>query len=202
MATRAEQGQNERMGRQLRSWFLVSAGGLVLGVAACGGGSGGSTDGSVVIGPGEDAPETTSAPDAGDDLFDPDADIFIPCATDFRAEHYVPGMQKTALNGQTIVTLLSSDPGPPIKGNNVWQVLVTDAANAPQPGTTLKVNPFMPDHGHGSPARTVVKPLPAPGQYTVAPLYLFMAGLWEITFNVTAQSGVQDAVVFRFCIEQ
>jgi hypothetical protein len=205
MATRAEEGQNERMGRQLRSWLIISAGGLVLGMAACGGGSGGSTDGSVVTpGPREDASETTTsaAPDAGDDLFDPDADIFIPCANDVRAEHYVAGMQKTALNGQTIVRLLSSDPGPPIKGNNVWQVLVTDAANAPQPGTTLKVNPFMPDHGHGSPAKTVVKPLSEPAQYTVAPLYLFMAGLWEITFNVTAQSGVQDAVVFRFCIEQ
>jgi hypothetical protein len=187
------------MSRQRRSGLLVSACGLALAVAACSSGSGARDAGVTTPDPGQDS--SFSPPDAGD-LFDPDADIFISCANDSRAEHYVPGMQKTAPKGQTIVTLLASDPGPPIKGNNVWRVLVTDAGNAPQAGLTLKVNPFMPDHAHGSPARTVVKSLAEPGQYTVAPLYLFMAGLWEITFDVTALSGVQDAVVFRFCIEQ
>jgi hypothetical protein len=191
------------MSRQQRSSLLVSACSLALGVMACSGGSGGGRDSIATPVAEEDAATSTlpASPDAGDDLFDPDADIFIPCADDFRAEHYVAGMKKTGANGQTI-TLLSSDPGPPIKGNNVWQVSVTDAANAPQSGATLKVNPFMPDHGHGSPAKTAVKPLADPGQYTVAPVYLFMAGLWEITFNVTALSGVQDVVVFRFCIDQ
>jgi len=165
-------------------------------MAACGGGSGAGTP--------SPSPQDSSAspsPDAGA-LFDPDADIFISCADDPRAERYVAGMQKTGAKGQTIVTLLSSDPGPPIKGNNVWKVLVTDAQSAPQTGANLTIYPFMPDHGHPSPGKPVAKPLAEAGQYTVAPVYLFMAGLWEVTFNVTPLSGTQDAVVFRFCIDQ
>jgi hypothetical protein len=140
--------------------------------------------------------------DAADDLFDPDADVFIPCTDDPRAEHYVAGMQKTGPKGLVSVTLVSSDPGPPIKGTNTWTVLVTDGGKVPQSGAALKVNPFMPDHGHGSPAKPVIMPLGDVGQYKVAPLYLFMAGLWEVTLNVTTTAGMQDAVVFRFCIEQ
>jgi hypothetical protein len=161
-------------------------------VLACSSSNGGS--------PAVDGVSTQTADDGG--AFDPDADTFIPCTDDPRAEKYTAGMQKTAPKGQLSVTLLSSDPGPPIKGTNVWTVQVSDAARAPQSGATVKVKPFMPDHGHGSPAKPVISALPAAGQYKVTPLYLFMAGLWEITLDVTTTAGVQDAVVFRFCIEQ
>jgi hypothetical protein len=60
----------------------------------------------------------------------------------------------------------------------------------------------MPDHGHGTAIRPVISPLPDAGNYKVTPLYLFMAGLWEVTFDVTTASGAQDAVVFSFCIQQ
>src|SRR4051794_41635875 len=115
-------------------------------VLACSSSNGGS--------PAVDGASTQIADDGG--AFDPDADTFIPCTDDPRAEKYTAGMQKTAPKGQLSVTLLSSDPGPPIKGTNVWTLLVSDSGRAPQTGATVKVKPFMPDHGHGSPAKPVI----------------------------------------------
>jgi hypothetical protein len=171
----------------------VSVGVLLLGFVGCGSASGPATRDEAAVSP---------SPDGGD-LIDYDADLFIPCTDDARADHYMAGMQKAGPKGQVSVTLVSSDPpGAPIKGTNTWTVLVSDSGKAPQSGATVKALPFMPDHGHGSPAKAVITPLADAGQYKVTPLYLFMAGLWEITLNVTTAAGAQDAVVFRFCVEQ
>jgi hypothetical protein len=35
----------------------------------------------------------------------------------------------------------------------------------------------------------------------VTPLYLFMAGIWSITFTTTPASGPTDSAAFFFCIE-
>jgi hypothetical protein len=195
--TGADWGQNARM---RYSPALVVGAGLVLGVSGCGSSAtpGPAVDAAVTPSEGGGGP---SPSDGGEDLFDPDADVFIPCSTDTRADHYMAGMQKTGPKGVTL-TLVSSDPGPPIKGTNTWTILVADSGKMPQSGATLKVLPYMPDHKHGSPAKAVISPLTDPGQYKVTPLYLFMAGLWEVTFDVTTASGMQDAVVYRFCIEQ
>jgi hypothetical protein len=178
------------MTHRWRRLVVIGAGMLAAGLVGCGSGAPAAVDG----------PAAPATDDGG--LIDFDADTFIPCTGDPRAERYAAGMQKTAPKGQLTVTLLSSDPGPPIKGTNVWTVLVSDAAKAPQSGASVKVKPFMPDHGHGSPAKPVISALSDAGQYKVTPLYLFMAGLWEVTLDVTTAAGVQDAVVFRFCIEQ
>jgi hypothetical protein len=45
----------------------------------------------------------------------------------------------------------------------------------------------------------VVTELPAPGQYQLSPVNLWMPGLWEIT--ISAISGATtDSAVYRFCI--
>jgi hypothetical protein len=189
----ANRGQNRGMTHARRDrLILVGVGCLAMGLGC----SGSATQ--MVGGVGADA----AAPPSDSITFDPDADTFIPCTNDPRAEHYEPGMQKVAPKGQLSVTLLSSMPGPPIKGNNTWTILLADSAKVPQTGATFNIKPFMPDHGHGSPATTVAKPLADAGQYTVAPVYLFMAGLWEVTLDVTTAAGVRDAIVFKFCIEQ
>ena len=58
---------------------------------------------------------------------------------------------------------------------------------------------FMPDHGHPSsvkPAATDV----GGGMYEVTPLYLFMAGYWEVTLTFVPPGGVKQAIVFPLCI--
>ncbi len=59
----------------------------------------------------------------------------------------------------------------------------------------------MPDMGHGT---SIVPSMTAnsDGTYTVQPLYLFMAGVWSITFTTVPASGPGDsAVFFFFCVE-
>jgi len=128
----------------------------------------------------------------------PDGAVFAACANDLRADVYAAGMDKTGKDQKLTVKLMSSDPGPPIKGTNAWTIAVTDAAGQPVDGATITVTPYMPDHNHGTSVKAVVTPLSG-GSYAIAPLYFFMAGLWQTTLQV--QSGdSSDSVVFAFCV--
>lgn len=120
------------------------------------------------------------------------------CAAELRADVFVAGMTKSG--SSTIVTLVAADPAPPIKGDNHWLVAVTDLAGQPIADLGLAAVPFMPDHGHGSSRAVAVTPYGAPGQVRLSPVNLFMAGLWETTLTMNTP-GVEDAVVFAFCVE-
>ena len=39
------------------------------------------------------------------------------------------------------------------------------------------------------------------GAYNLYPVYLQMAGLWEVTLEITPMGGTRDSVVFLFCIQ-
>lgn len=137
---------------------------------------------------------------------------FAVCAHETRADSYSAGMLKTGKNGNLTAELLSSDPGPPIRGSNAWRLMVKDSAGNPVDGATIAVTPYMPDHSHGTSVRAVVcpgvddacktaAPLPS-GTYSIAPLYLFMAGLWQTTLDIrSADDTVTDSVVFSFCVD-
>ena len=57
---------------------------------------------------------------------------------------------------------------------------------------------FMPDHGDGT---SVVPTVEAEGDsYSVQHVYLFMAGLREVTIEATS-GETNDSAVLRFCIE-
>ena len=150
----------------------------------------------------------------------------LTCSSDARAMLYQPGMSQTTSEGHLMVTLLSSLPGPPLKGNNTWVVEVRDP-NGPIDGATLSATPFMPDHGHGSSIRVGVEAAGAPGTYRLArprsprgrlardfpnglvptsygylaPVNLFMSGLWRVTVNVATPAGQHEFVTFLFCVE-
>lgn len=91
---------------------------------------------------------------------------------------------------------LRSVPDPPVRGQNVGQLVVTDGTGQPVDGLTISVVPWMPSHGHG----TSVNPLTTDdggGVYVLNPLYLFMAGEWQLqmsfqgTVNDTATATVE-----------
>lgn len=141
-----------------------------------------------------------AAPTDGDAGLSGDA-LFAQCQADPRGETYAPGLAHAGRKGALNVTLLSSDPGPPVRGNNVWVIDVRDAAGAPAADLTMTVTTFMPDHNHGSAVRPKITPGASPGQYRVDPVNLFMAGLWQITITVTnASQQPIDTVVFAFCV--
>ena len=131
---------------------------------------------------------TPSTPDAGD---------LITCQNDPRAMTYAPGLSVTSTSGTRKYVLLTADPAPPARGTDTWSIKITDTGGTAQPGLTVGVLPFMPDHGHGTSVNATVT-ANADGTYTVAPLYFFMPGVWRITFWIGSNQA--DVGQFFFCV--
>ena len=124
----------------------------------------------------------------------------VNCALEDRAQSYVAGLIGEGAT-EIEITLLESVPGPPAKGDSTWRIQVMDGAGTPLSGLTVTVTPYMPDHGHGTPIPAEVTELADPGQYEVAPVNLWMPGLWEVNIEVTDGAALTDAATFSFCIE-
>ena len=84
---------------------------------------------------------------------------------------------------------LRSAPEPLVRGQNVGQISVTDPSGRPVDGLTLALLPWMPSHGHGTSVQPAITSSDA-GVFIVNPLYLFMAGQWEL--RMTFEGGVHD----------
>lgn len=117
------------------------------------------------------------------------------------AEPYAPGLEKAGKQGQLTFVLRDAKPAPPGVGNNTWEVEIRDAAGAPVLGLDVSAGTWMPEHNHGSPITASSVELGA-GRYRLAPVELFMPGLWEITVAASgkdaAAAPVDDQTVFRF----
>jgi hypothetical protein len=125
--------------------------------------------------------------------------MLFSCATEARALPYAPNLARSSDSGAFTVRLVSSDPAPPARGTETWTVAVVDQSGAPQDGLAIKVTPFMPDHNHGTSVKAAVTAAGA-GTYTMSPLYLYMAGYWEVTLNLQTAGGTKDSVMFPVCI--
>jgi hypothetical protein len=120
------------------------------------------------------------------------------CATDPRVQPFVAGVEAKTSGGLT-VKILDATPAPPAKGDNAWNVTITDKSGAPVSGATVTVKTWMPDHAHGS----SIVPLVADsggGKYALTRLNLFMPGIWEITFVVTRAGVPAETAIFTLCI--
>lgn len=126
----------------------------------------------------------------------PDASAKTGCAAETRGNAYSAGLEKVSASGKLHVRLLSAQPAPPEKGDNVWTVELDDDTGKPIDGASVSMTPFMPDHGHGSAKTPVATPTGEPGKYKIDQIYLPMAGYWEMTVHVGSEQ-----VVFGFCIE-
>lgn len=135
----------------------------------------------------------TGTPDSGNG-------VVIDCTKDARISQYSPPISVTSSSGALDFILVSSNPGPPANGTNSWSMRITNTAGVNQPNLTVGVVPFMPDMGHGTsivPSMT----MNADGTYTVTPLYLFMAGIWRVTFSTPPSAAQPDTANIFFCIE-
>jgi hypothetical protein len=125
----------------------------------------------------------------------------VTCADDPRVDTYVAGLTADGERGILTFRIDSSDPAPPAKGGNTWEVSVLDADGNPM-GERLGIQLDMPDHGHGSQVEPEVTYDADTGRFTIAPLYLFMAGVWRIELELVSDSDeVVDRATFHFCIE-
>lgn len=135
----------------------------------------------------------------------PDADEALACMTSGRGDTYVAGLEKHGQAGLLDFKLISADPAPPARNFNTWVLEIDAMANgvvgAPQSGATMTVTPYMPDHQHGAGAFTPqVSPAATTGQYQIQQINTWMPGYWEITIDATV-GGVEDTVVYKFCIQ-
>lgn len=134
------------------------------------------------------------------DAGDVDSGVAVTCQSDPRVEPYVANLQKKSPSGALVVTLVSSDPGPPIRGTNQWILEVTDGAGVPLSSAAVSVVPFMPDHGHGTSVKPTVT-AEADGRYRVANVYFFMPGVWRVTVSIPqGDAGATESAAFFFCV--
>lgn len=132
--------------------------------------------------------------DEGDDT-NTDSQV---CADE--GETYAAGMEHAGDAGVYTFVLVAGDPAPPDKGDNTWTLKVLDATGGPVEGATLTIEPFMPEHGHGSTPASFDGTTAADGTVTIGPMDLFMAGTWELTLTAD-QGGTTDTTIFAFCLE-
>ena len=131
---------------------------------------------------------------------------FITCAAETRATPYSAGMSETSISGAWTVKLLNnifvldgkSLSEAPAKGTDTWNIEVLDASGAPTDGVVTGVSPWMPDHRHGT--TPVMVSAAGAGTYTLTPLYLYMAGYWEITVNLAGTGSAADSAMFPICV--
>lgn len=167
---------------RLRLAALASLPLAALALAACSGGDPETTSTS----------GTTSSGAGGSAAF---------CSSDPRADAYVVGLSRASKDGTLKVRFVDANPAPPAKGTNTFVVAIEDEAGKPVDGATVTLTPFMPDHGHGSSVTPQVAPGKDPGTYQVSNVYLFMPGIWQLTFDVTPAGQTKRSVVFTFCVE-
>jgi YtkA-like len=134
----------------------------------------------------------------GDDGGGTDA-MTIGCMNDPRAMTYTADMVLPMSTTQKLrFELVSSMPAPPMRYTNTWTLKLVDGSGQVVTGATMKVTPYMPDHGHGT--SVVPQITPMGDTYVITPLYLYMPGLWQVTVEVDSSSAGADTGVFYFCI--
>jgi len=128
----------------------------------------------------------------------------VSCVEDPRVDTYAANMDKPGELGLLSFSFSDAEPAPPAKGSNTFHVRITAADATPVTGD-LRVSLIMPDHGHGTSVKPVVSFDAATNEYTVTPLFLFMAGVWRIQFEAYAGAAADAVPLDRtrlfFCIE-
>lgn len=126
----------------------------------------------------------------------------VSCRSDPRVEPWKPGLSRSSADGSVRLVVGASSPASganPVRGSYTWSLRVLDANGQPVANPALAVKPWMPDHGHGTSVEASFTP-DGKGGYTVGPLYLFMAGVWQLPFTVTPPSGTRELVTFGLCV--
>jgi len=109
------------------------------------------------------------------------------------------GITKMTDAGHFMVTLVS-DPEPPSKGLNTWTLTVMSHEDMSMVDeATVTIDPWMPEHGHGSASDAVVEAM-GQGDYMSDTVELQMLGTWDTTVTVT-HGDMTDEVHFVFMVE-
>jgi hypothetical protein len=111
---------------------------------------------------------------------------------DPRVDDFMPGLTK---EGDAVrLTLIEAVPSELVRGDNAWTLRVSDPSGEPLDDFTIEVQPWMPDHGHGTGVPAEITHL-GDGEVHFDPLRLYMNGLWEVRFTITFADGASETLV-------
>jgi len=116
-----------------------------------------------------------------------------------QGETYAAGTAKTGTMGKYTFTLVQAAPAPPGINGNVWTLRVADASGAAPPASALSAVPYMPLMGHGT-GQVPQFAANADGTFAVSNIYLFMNGLWTVTY-VEARSHTAESAPTSRCLK-
>jgi hypothetical protein len=130
-------------------------------------------------------------------------DTTFDCSLRTDVDAYVANMSKKGKNNLITFQLIQSDPGPPIKGDNDFEMKITNADGTPvTQGLTVRV--WMPEHNHDSLIPPTVVYDEMTGTYEVNPVSTkIMGGVWRVSLRVARPDDKDidiDAADFNFCI--
>jgi hypothetical protein len=124
-----------------------------------------------------------------------------------QGDTYSANMEKPGKNGKYTFTLVQATPAPPGLDANTWTLKVVDGSGKAPAMSQVTAFPYMPKMGHGSSQVPQLAANPD-GTFSVSDVYLFMDGLWQVTFTVTgpetdggAAPTAIDSAVYTFCID-
>lgn len=105
-----------------------------------------------------------------------------------------------SVSGHFYAELVSMRPAEPRKGENSWTVKLVNAQGTPLSDTRLvRVQPFMPEHGHDGRFAPELTELGSSESYLVSRINLWMGGMWEVRLFAEID-GVTDRAVFDVCV--
>jgi hypothetical protein len=116
-------------------------------------------------------------------------------------ETYSAGMTRPGDSGALKFQLVSATPPPPATQNMTWTLKITDSTGQPVTGATFSpaIKTWMPQHTHGSTAVPMAVEK-GDGVYEIDNLYLYMIGVWQVTFYVKSGTTT-DKTTFAFCLD-
>ena len=121
---------------------------------------------------------------------------------ELMGESFVVGLEKPGDHGRFTVRLMESDPIPRYTGLYSWTLEIVDAEGRPLSGASVRAEPRMPDHDHGTfPRVTDATTMGEPGRYVLAEMDLFMDGVWRVEIEITDTDGEVDLVRYHFDLE-
>lgn len=144
------------------------------------------------------AANTASATDAGSTGAGvPDGAPGAMCDPNGHPDTIAPGLTKQGDQGALTFVLQSADLVPPQPKYNHWTLELVDAGGNPVVDASFPmITTWMPLHMHGS---SVAPTWMSNGDGTYeASIYLFMPGLWQVTFKAEA-GATADSVTYTFC---
>jgi hypothetical protein len=141
---------------------------------------------------------SSDASAAGEDGGEADSGV-VGCESSPMAEVYSADMVHAGAQGKYEFTLTAATPAPPGQFANAWTMKIVDASGKTPAIADIAVVPRMPLMNHGS-DQTPQLQSNADGTIGISDIYLFMPGLWTVTFTVSANGSSVDSAVFGFCI--